>query len=207
MSVDAIGRVTQALRGIIQGRLVATGVETSIFVGSPGLRPAGGDMLVSLFLFHLEPNREMRNVPRAINAVGASEPIPQNALPLDLRYMISFFRAIDGAASNIDDQLRLGHVIAALHDNPTIGEGMVPGQSVRLMPEPYPMEEISRIWGLFPNTHYMTSIVYLASPVFIDASATLRGGPVISRRYDAGHSMKAPDVFGRGQRDMQEGAG
>ena len=118
----------------------------------------------------------MRNAPRAIETAGATDLVPQDTLPVDLRYMISFFRADAGA--DTDDLLRLGHVIAALHDNPTIGPGLVPGQSVRLTPEPYPMEEISRVWGLFNNKQYVTSMVYLASPVFVDAGAALRGGPI-----------------------------
>ena len=193
MSVEAIGRVTQAMRGIMRARLAGSGVDTPIFVGSPGLRPDGSTALISLFLFHLEPNREMRNAPRALADAGATDLVPQDALPVDLRYLISFFRA--DAGSDTDDLLRLGSVIAALHASPTIAESLVPGQTVRVTPEPYPMEEISRVWSLFANKQYVTSVVYLASPVFVDASAALRGGPVVSRRVDSGHSAEAPDVF------------
>jgi hypothetical protein len=58
------------------------------------------------------------------------------------------------------------------------------------------MEEINRLWSLFPNTPYTTSIVYLASPIFIDAGAALRGTPVTERRLDSGPSAARPDVFG-----------
>ena len=51
MSADAIGRVTQVMRGIIRTRLAASGVDTPIFVGSPGLRRATIDGLVG----QLEP--------------------------------------------------------------------------------------------------------------------------------------------------------
>jgi len=204
MSVDAIGRVTQAMRGIIRARLAGSDVDTPIFLGSPGLRADGSDALISLFLFHLEPNREMRNAPRAVATAGATDLLPQDALPLDLRYLISFFRS--DAATDTDDLLRLGNVIAALHASPTISESQVPGQSVRVTPEPYPMEEISRVWGLFSNKQYVTSVVYLASPVFIDAAAARRGGPVVSRRLDSGHSAAAPDIFGHGG-SLLQGAG
>jgi hypothetical protein len=195
MSVDAIGRVSQAISGILEAQLAGTGVATEVFIGSPSQRGNGAAQLISLFMFHMEPNKEMRNFPRAVN--GLPDPVAQDALPVDLRYMISFFRT--GAGSETDELIRLGHVIAALHANSTIGEAMVPGQNVRLTPEPYPMEEISRVWGLFNDRRYVTSVVYLASPVFIDARAALRGAPVESRRLDSGHNMETPDVFGRGE--------
>ncbi len=202
MSVDAIGLVTQALHGLIRARLAGTPVDSPVFIGSPEMRPAGSPALISLFLFHLEPNGEMRNIERLREAPGAADLLPQDALPVDLRYMISFFRP--DAAPDTEDLLRLGNVIAALHETPTIGESMVPGQSVRITPEPYPMEEISRIWGLFQNRSYVTSIVYLASPVFIEARDTVRGEPVVSRRLDSGHSAETPDFFRRGDELLRE---
>lgn len=48
------------------------------------------------------------------------------------------------------------------------------------------MEELSRVWGLFPQgaqDHYRTSIVYLASPVFVEAANPVtEGRPVV--RYE-----------------------
>jgi hypothetical protein len=37
------------------------------------------------------------------------------------------------------------------------------------------MEEISRVWGLFSGISYRTSIVYLATPVFVDAPQGIVG--------------------------------
>ena len=144
-------------------------------------------------MFHLAPNGELRNAPRSTS--GTPEPISQDALPLDLYYLLSFYRA--GNVSETVDLQRMGAAIAALHEAPTIGESIIPNQEVRLTPEPYPMEEISRVWGLMNDKAYVSSMVYAARPVFIDARATERGEPVLNRRLDPGHSAKKPDFFRR----------
>lgn len=200
MSDTALNLVTLAFQRLLHTALGTGGQpDDSVFIGPPVPGPATARP-VSLFLFHVEPNREMRNQPRAIAGSG-SDPVPQNALALDLRYLISVFRQGGAAATSPNELLALGQVIAGLQSAPGIGQALVAGQQVRLTPEPYPMEEMSRIWGLFPNAVYATSMVYLASPVFVDANEFQRGAPVVSRRLDSGSSAETPNVFGRRRND------
>ena len=72
----------------------------------------------------------------------------------------------------------------------------VPGQTVRLTPEPYPMEEMSRVWGLFPTTPYQTSIVYLATPVIITFPTPPPGPPVTARKLRGGVLTGTGNAFG-----------
>ena len=39
------------------------------------------------------------------------------------------------------------------------------------------MEELSRVWGLFPQTSYRTSMVYLVSPVAVSVDPEETGVP------------------------------
>lgn len=193
MSIEAIKLVTQGIQALIETKLAVENLPTQVFLGSPAQRNDVNTHLVSVFMFHLAPNGEMRNAPRTIN--GAPDPVLQDALPFDLYYLISFFRS--GNGSETVDLHRMGATIAALHETTTVAEAIIPDQSVRLTPVPYPMEEISRVWGLMNDKPYVSSFVCLASPVFIDARAAVRGAPVRSRRLDPGHSAETPDVFGR----------
>lgn len=202
MSSEALRTVTLALQNILHSGLGGGGVpDDTVFVGPPvpvlvGARP------VSVFAFHIEPNKELRNADRLVDT-GGSDPRAQQALPLDVRYLISVFR--QASATDPNELLRMGEVIAVLQNNATIGGALVPDQEVRLSPEPYPMEELSRIWGLFPNAPYATSMVYLASPVYIDAGTYARGVPVDSRRLDSGTSAVPPDAFGTGGQGLAAG--
>ena len=62
----------------------------------------------------------------------------------------------------------------------------MPGQTVRITPEPCTVEDLSRIWGLLPQSSYRTSMVYLASPVLVTSDPPAGDARVTERRYRAG---------------------
>ena len=201
MSVDALSHTTLALQRLLHAAvspLVAGGPirntpDEWVTVGTLD-RVGATPLPVSLFLFHIEPNREMRNAPRASANIGgvAGE---RERLALDVRYLISVHRGVTDAEPT--ELARMGRILSALQSNPMLSGAMLPGQDVRLTPEPYPMEELSRIWSLYPSANFRLSVVYLAAPVFIDATPAPVGPPVASRRIDSGLSAEPPDFFGR----------
>jgi hypothetical protein len=196
VSADAIAAVTEAFRIRLEQ---AVGVG-EVYVGPPVAADVG-PRRAALFLFHLEPNRELRNTERlTMPPPGAPPPAPStslDALPLDLRYLISVFRrAGGGGVADPNELTTLGQVVQILHAQPTLGGALLAGQEVRLTPEPYPMEELSRVWGLFPQTSYRTSVVYLATPIFIEAAPIAKGQPVEEWQMASGVSETPPDLFG-----------
>lgn len=197
MSRDALSQTTLALQQLVHGALGSVGQpDDQVFLGPP-VPSQVGSRVVSLFLFHLQANGELRNVERFTPQApggGAADPTTQDALPLDVRYLISVFRP--AGATEPSELLRLGQIIAGLQATPTLGGSLLPAQEVHLTPEAYSMEELSRIWGLFPNAAYTTSVVYLASPVYIDAREIVRGAPVEARRLDTGSSAERSGLYG-----------
>jgi hypothetical protein len=180
VSAAAIADVTAALAARL-----ATGIGGPVYVGPPNVTDVGARKLC-LFLFHVVPNQTLRNERYYAARPGdLTGPLAEaNALPLDLRYLVSVFRSAGaggGGVSDPDELLTLGLAVRALHDHPVIDEAQVPGQTVRITPEPYPMEELSRVWGLFPETSYRTSMVYLASPVSVALDPPPAGPPVRQR--------------------------
>lgn len=198
MSRDAISLTTRAFQKLVHQSLSMPGMpDDVVFIGPPAQAQIG-TRAVSLFPFHLVPNPELRNTDRYSLGSDAA-PQLRDALALDIRYLISVFRP--GGGTEPSELERLGEIIAGIHANPTLGGALLPDQDVRLTPEPYPMEELSRIWGLFPSSSYVPSVVYLASPVFIDAVSAAQGIPVEERRLDTGQSAapRSPD------RDLAQG--
>jgi len=193
MTVTAVFETTQALRNRI-GSVVEDGVSR-VHIGPP-LRNEVGQARVSLFLFHLQVNAELRNQIRR-SPPPALQPSEQsgeiiNALPLDLRYMITVFRLPDHTAIEPNELITLGEIIRILHSDPMVSSINMPGQLVRMTPEPYPMEEVSRVWHLFPQDVYRTSMVYLASPVFIEAG-DIPAGPLVRQRNQE-NGLQEPGV-------------
>ena len=192
MSETAILDTAEALRSRIG--LAVEGLN-HVHLGPP-LRNEVGSAKASLFLFHLVVNRELRNELRLApppDFEPATEPGDlRDALPLDLRFLITVFGVGQVPLTT------LGQIVQVLQAQPTLsGEGMK-GQTVRVSPEPYPMEELSRVWGLFPQDVYRTSVVYLASPVIVEGRTWPVGPPVQQRRHRDGLATDPPDLFGEG---------
>jgi hypothetical protein len=193
MSVDAILDTTLALR-----RRIEAAIGTAIFVGPP-VRGLMDGRTISLFLFQIEASRELRNVerpaPPAIVGPFAAPADDRSALPLDLRYMISAFRTSGATADSDPDELgRLGRIIGALHAEPTLTEAEVAGQTVRVTLEPASLDDLNRVWGIFPEESYQTSITYLATPVWVEAQPIRLGPSVLEHEQRAGVST-APPAF------------
>ena len=186
MTATAILQVTEALRDRL-GAAVGVG---QVYVGPPVAEDVG-DRTLALFLFHVVPNQDCRNEVHYITRPGdpTGPLVDANAIPLDLRYLISVFRSAgagNGGVADPDELLTLGRAVRALHEQPVIDRSLVPDQLVRITPEPYPMEEMSRVWGLFPQTSYRTSMVYLVSPVFVSLAPPEVGRPVSERTFRQG---------------------
>jgi hypothetical protein len=49
------------------------------------------------------------------------------------------------------------------------------------------MEDMTRIWSVFPDTPYELSVTYLVTPVPIESARTLGSAPVVDQIHDQGH--------------------
>ena len=193
MSKNAILNTAEALKLRLEQ---AVGEE--IYVGAP-IKDDVKEHKASLFLFNVVPNRDLRNVERVVPPSSGSAPNAAgarvDALPVDLRFLISVFRS----GTDPSELTTLGAIMQGLHLEPTLSGSILEGQTVRLTAEPYTVDELNRIWGMFPTESYRTSVVYLASPVFIEAALAL-GPPVLSRELKQGVSADP------GHASMGEGA-
>ena len=188
MSHDALFAATAAFRQRLE-----EAVGEAISVGPPLETPTAP---LTLYLFHIVPNRDMRNAAYVAPArgSGADDPLVEGrAIPLDLRYLITANRVTgDGDQADPNELTALGQAVARLVDQPTLTGGGLGEQIVRITPEPYPMEEVSRIWGLFPGVAYRTSMVYLASPVFVSPGPAPPAPPVYERTQLTGMFVEEP---------------
>lgn len=196
MSANAIYDVTDALRVRLEQAVGAN----QVYVGPPVVADVA-DRRLALFLFHLEPNRDLRNIDHQVTrAADPTGPlVTANALALDLRYLVSVFRqAGQGGQADHNELLALGQAMRALQADPFLGGAALPGQQVRVTLEPYPIDEMNRVWSLFPDTSYRTSVVYLATPVFVAPDPVRGARPVEERRLDAGPGAPAAGGAGAG---------
>jgi hypothetical protein len=184
VSALALRDGTQALRVRLEQALGAG----EVFVGSPADKGAETARL-SLFLLRVVVNADLRNAGRRLPPADPAPPpaVRERALPLDAYYLLTAGPS-ETAAEPIGLEA-LGRAIQALEAAPLLASPAVVDQLVRLSLEPMSEEALSRIWALFPTIPYRTSVVYLATPVWIDPAAVGAEAPRVvedERRYWAG---------------------
>jgi len=163
MNNDAILRVTAALKKRLEDALNAASIPGTVFVGPLDDADASGAKLI-LFLYRVVPSATLRN--REHRVPSNNPPAVQvyrNALPLDLYYLLTV-----GTLPGSSEETPLHSLGVAMQTLQAETDLTIGHETAEISPEPLTTEEASRIWALFPNANYRTSVAYLATPVWID---------------------------------------
>jgi hypothetical protein len=193
MRADAIYRVTQALRARLQEAVTVSGDPGTVFVGPLDDPDAAGASLI-LFLYRIVPNASHRNREHRVPSNNLSAPVNvfENALPLDLYYLVTVGTR-PGTASEEPLLRVIGFAMQALQLEPDLTGPGVAYEPVHVSLEPLSTEDSGRIWALFPTANYRTSVAYLATPVWIDPPEPHEPAkPVVEDNLDAGSRAKLP---------------
>jgi hypothetical protein len=178
----AIATVTATLQTLIQNEIAQEFPGGIVTIGSPAQSSDTATPQVNIFLYQVTPNIAFRNsdLPSR-NAQG--QLIQRLQTGLNLYYLISFY----GNEQKIVPQCLLGHVVRILDANPI----MTPTQILNTINNPvfsylndsdlanqteavkfslmdYSLEELSKLWSIFPQFDYVLSVSYQASVVLID---------------------------------------
>lgn len=177
MDYRAIRLVTDAMKERIEFLIG----QKTVYVGPLDAQDAI-NYEVNLFLYRLGINADLRSAPHFEYEGG---------LPLDLYFLVTprtqSERYRDAAADTFESLETLGRIMRAFNDRPELTGAAVAGETVRVSIDPVSSEEMGRIWTLFPTANYRTSVIYIASPVWIDAEIdAVRGGPVIAEPHRVG---------------------
>lgn len=146
---------------------------------------------ISLLLFQISGNPEMRNRPRTILPNGSTRRQP---LPLELCYLITAWgvRAADdpiadGVAAGEEARL-LGATMQALYDHAEVGRAELfeapaipvwaPGDGLQILMETLPVDQHYRIWDA-AELGYRLSLVYRVRVASLDPSQPPPVPPVV----------------------------
>ena len=127
---------------------------------------------ISIYLYHIMANQSRRNVPAQVSPAGKRT---NPSLPLDLYYMLTPW------ASNSDFQLSLlGWAMSVLDNSPIIPASYLnhdfpgkkvfrPEESVELIFNPIPIQEIAHLWENLHQVRIMPSVTYIIRGVQIES--------------------------------------
>lgn len=179
----AIAAVTATLQDILQNAALAAVPGTDVTIKRPEAINTGGQekAAINLYLYQISPDPSWINADLPTrNGNGVLVRRPQVALNLD--YLISFH----GSELVLEPQRLLGGVISALHASAileieTIRRAIASRnyltqdtifdqvELVKLSPLNLSLEELSKLWSVFYQIPYTLSVIYRASPVFVEA--------------------------------------
>lgn len=178
----AIAAVTATFRQLLS-RVIEEPTLAGVTVTTlaPDLARSGTGRALNLFLYQVMPNASLRNMDLPLrNSHGelTSRPV----LALNLHYLLTAYGQND---NELDTHHLLAHAMSVMHD-----EGVLTQQQIRaaiaaepaiafsdladqielvtLCPQAISVDEISRLWSLYPATNYRLSVGYEAAVVLID---------------------------------------
>jgi hypothetical protein len=173
-----IALLKQGLGGIVE----PANVKLSMLEELKGFKPH--KPTVTVFLYHVAVNSEMRNGPRRVGGSGAQAARPP--LPLELRFLVTPWSALPRDAHRI-----VGAVVQIFYDRAILHRADLAGASweaddtVEINLESLPVEEHYDIWNSTENP-YRLSLSYMARVIGIDSTAKASGAPVVSATFGKG---------------------
>lgn len=169
ISIELRRRIHAALAETPNTDFGLTTVDRDVVL-SPPQDPSSGPPLLSLYLYHIEPDPHLRNQ-RYLN--NGTDGLRYPPLALQLHYLVT---ALDDEEEH--NHLVLGRVLQHFHDQPFLTElngtpldNSHGGNSAaaRITQEMLTLEELSRVWIALRSV-YQLSVAYKVQVVAVDSA-------------------------------------
>jgi hypothetical protein len=179
----AVATVTAALSEEILAAIVPDldgSTVTTIRPDSNGGMPTTG---VNIFLYQVTPNAAWQNADLPTRRAGG-ELVQRPQAALDLHYLLTFY----GDETKLVPQRLLGSVVRTLHSKPILTRKLIRDtvakadfdflvksnladsiELIKLTPLSLSLEELSKLWSVYFQTHYSLSVAYQATVVLIES--------------------------------------
>ena len=189
-----IGDVSKTLLDLLRLRL--PDISGKIALRSP--KDAGANLL-TLFLYKVLENPYLKNA-QEINVTNNSGRVEQKPPPLtvDLYFLLTAHpqTSDDNSDPVLESHVALSRAMRVFYDNGVLRGslihtidprfGFTSDGVLRITLNPLTMEDMTRIWSVFPDTPYELSVAYLVTPVPIESERLLETGPVVDQNFEHG---------------------
>jgi len=202
MSIDAIRDVSDTLIDILNNQIAGEDggdIDVDIVIASPADIPEEpSKAVVALYLYSIIENPELKNEERLrVNHMQSR----RSPLSLDLYYMLTVYPVVTDVITEQHDNNRDAHrtlsrAMRVFYDNGILDGAMLLGglpeteQALRVTLNPITVEDLTRIWSVFPQASYRPSVCYLVSPVRVDSTDVASHQRVV--QIEQAHYSMAP---------------
>lgn len=153
----------------------------------------GQEIRLTLFLYSVVENPYLKNQQmRDLSPTQLQYP----SLPLDLHYLLTAFASTqipERTERTLEEHRILGRAMRIFHDNAIVDGSVLQGnlagtsEELRIILNTISLEDLTRIWGVFPNRPYRPSISYMVTPVTIDSTRITEAKRVVLRDLEYFH--------------------
>ena len=178
MAIDALTTaIIDRIQASLSNRHNVPADQLKVVLASPD--EVDSDATLLLFLYLVTPDPEQRNANR-VRPFPTADDRPQRfaqAVPLELRYLVTTGA---GAPPGPAGLARIAGAIVAIENGSPIVVPSAFQDAVWLSLLPLTSDEMSRIWGLFPNENCRTSFAFRAAPLWIDPTSPIAPSTQVS---------------------------
>ena len=135
----------------------------------------GATNRLSVYLYSIKPNIEQRNNPPEVvytDAFKTDVKLQRFNLTMDLYYMITPF-----GTSRRNEYAILERIVQILNINATLSGAMLKGTlpdnnntEIRVEPLSLSLDEVNKLWSIFPNKSHKLSLFYQLTPVNVTSA-------------------------------------
>lgn len=151
---------------------------------------------LTLFLYKVLENPYLKNQDHQVQTTNNDGQLTeiQSPLTVDLYYLLT---AHSGTTNLLEAHTALSRAMRVFYDNGILrgsllraqdpNTGLTDDSVLRLTLNPITMEDMTRIWSVFPDTPYEISVTYLVTPVPIQSARKAPTAPVVDQIHEQGH--------------------
>ena len=192
MSTKVIADVSETLITLLRNNMggLVQDPQKEIVLLSPG-ELQEKKVRLTLFLYSMVENSFLKNDRRPIEDPGKTRFVP---LSLDLHYILSTYTPnVNIPDPALEAMKVLGKAMQIFYDNGIISGSVLQGDlpknnaKLRITLHPISIEDLTRIWSVFPNIAYCSSVGYLVTPARIESERIFKAKRVTSKQTDSDH--------------------
>ena len=175
--------VGETLKKLLKKNINEISDENSIIFDSPADIESAATAKLSVFLYQIMENTHLRN----------AEPIPIGTtqmryapLTVDLFYLFTPY-----AQNRETETIILERLMQIFHDNSVLKGQMLQGNlkasgndEIRVVSNGLTLEELNKLWGMFPNKSYKLSVSYMLTPIMIPSEKAYDIKRVVEKDID-----------------------
>lgn len=162
--------------------------ENTIVFDSPGdIEPNQEAVKLSIFLYQIVENSQLRNIgSEPVGNIGIKQKIQYPPVILDLSFIFTPY-----AKDKDTELIIIERVVRIMHDNSILRGDILQGKlkessnnEIKIVPNTLSLEELNKLWGMFPNKPFKLSLSYLLTPVKIPSERQIDTTRVLEKSID-----------------------